>query len=119
MALIGWSSADMAARYQHVTDPIRHEVARQVDDLIWQSRRSHSDGDREADSADTVPVQRGELAVILELADRALPKCSPADAADARQAVEHVRAILGAAAPAVEDAYITGADGDAATLGTK
>ena len=34
---MGWSSADMAARYQHVTDPIRREVARQVDDLIWQT----------------------------------------------------------------------------------
>jgi len=38
MSLMGWSSAEMAARYQHVTDTIRQEVARQVDDLIWQAR---------------------------------------------------------------------------------
>ena len=27
MGVMGWSSTSMAARYQHVTDPIRREVA--------------------------------------------------------------------------------------------
>jgi integrase len=32
---MGWSSTAMAARYQHVTDPIRRAVAQQVDGLLW------------------------------------------------------------------------------------
>ena len=35
MGIMGWSSTAMAARYQHVTDPIRREVAGLVDGLIW------------------------------------------------------------------------------------
>lgn len=35
MAIMGWSSTAMAARYQHVTDPIRRDVASRVGGLIW------------------------------------------------------------------------------------
>ena len=35
MSLMGWSSESMAARYQHVTDAMRSQVASQVGDLIW------------------------------------------------------------------------------------
>lgn len=35
MGLMGWSSTAMAARYQHVTDPIRQTVADQVGGLLW------------------------------------------------------------------------------------
>jgi len=35
MAIMGWSSAEMAARYQHVLDSIRKGVADQVGDLLW------------------------------------------------------------------------------------
>jgi integrase len=35
MGIMGWSSTAMAARYQHVTDPIRADIARRVDGLIW------------------------------------------------------------------------------------
>jgi hypothetical protein len=35
MRVMGWSSTSMAARYQHVTDPIRHEVASRVGGLLW------------------------------------------------------------------------------------
>jgi len=35
MSLMGWSSGSMAARYQHVTDALRSEVASQVGELIW------------------------------------------------------------------------------------
>ncbi len=35
MAIMGWSSTAMAARYQHVTDRIRRGVARRVDGLLW------------------------------------------------------------------------------------
>jgi integrase len=35
MSIMGWSSTSMAARYQHVTDPIRRDVARRVGGLLW------------------------------------------------------------------------------------
>jgi integrase len=35
MSIMGWSTTAMAARYQHVTDPIRRDVARRVGSLIW------------------------------------------------------------------------------------
>lgn len=35
MDVMGWSSADMVKRYQHVTDPIRQEIARRVGDALW------------------------------------------------------------------------------------
>ena len=35
MGIMGWSSTAMAARYQHVTDPIRRAVATQVGELLW------------------------------------------------------------------------------------
>ena len=35
MSLMGWSSESMAARYQHVTDAMRSQVASQVGQLIW------------------------------------------------------------------------------------
>jgi hypothetical protein len=50
----------MAARYQHVTDTIRQDVAGQVDVLIWQARGAAAD-----DS--TIPVSRGSLTAILRL----------------------------------------------------
>jgi integrase len=37
MGIMGWSSTNMAARYQHVSDPIRRSVAKLVDGLIWAS----------------------------------------------------------------------------------
>ncbi|MFJ6372783.1 tyrosine-type recombinase/integrase [Streptomyces virginiae] len=37
MGLMGWSTTAMAARYQHMVDAVRAEVARQVDGLIWKS----------------------------------------------------------------------------------
>jgi integrase len=35
MSVMGWSSTSMAARYQHVTDPIRRDVARRIGGLLW------------------------------------------------------------------------------------
>lgn len=37
MAVMGWSNTAMAARYQHVTDTIRRDVAHQVGGLLWRS----------------------------------------------------------------------------------
>ena len=42
MGIMGWSSTAMAARYQHVTDPIRHVVAVQVGGLL--DRRGSGSG---------------------------------------------------------------------------
>ncbi|MGX9921914.1 tyrosine-type recombinase/integrase [Streptomyces sp. NPDC002248] len=38
MGLMGWSTTAMAARYQHMVDTVRADVARQVDGLIWTPR---------------------------------------------------------------------------------
>jgi integrase len=35
MGIMGWSSTSMAARYQHITDPIRRDVARRVGALLF------------------------------------------------------------------------------------
>ncbi|MCX4576077.1 site-specific integrase [Streptomyces sp. NBC_01571] len=37
MGLMGWSTTAMAARYQHMVDTVRDEVAQRVDGLIWES----------------------------------------------------------------------------------
>ncbi|WP_328639550.1 site-specific integrase [Streptomyces canus] len=37
MGLMGWSTTAMAARYQHMVDSVRNDVARQVDGLIWKA----------------------------------------------------------------------------------
>jgi hypothetical protein len=63
MTLMGWSSGSMAARYQHVTDAIRSEVARQVGSLIWDAR-SGPEGD-------SVTIRR-TLAAILPIVEEAI-----------------------------------------------
>ncbi|MFD4536251.1 tyrosine-type recombinase/integrase [Kitasatospora sp. NPDC058397] len=35
MAIMGWSSTAMAQRYQHVTDPMLHDVGRKIGGLLW------------------------------------------------------------------------------------
>jgi integrase len=39
MSVMGWSSTAMAARYQHVTDPIRRDVADRIGGLLWADPR--------------------------------------------------------------------------------
>lgn len=38
MGLMGWSTTAMAARYQHITGAVRHDVAERVSGLIWGAR---------------------------------------------------------------------------------
>ncbi|WP_318208370.1 site-specific integrase [Streptomyces sp. SJL17-1] len=45
MGLMGWSSTAMAARYQHMVDTVRTNIARQVDGLIWKPDGDGPDGD--------------------------------------------------------------------------
>jgi integrase len=87
MSLMGWSSTEMAARYQHVTDTIRHGVARQVDALIWQARDAPI-------GEGTVPVSRSSLTAILRLAELGLVHADQAVMADAQRAIEGIRAVL-------------------------
>ncbi|MYT19987.1 tyrosine-type recombinase/integrase [Streptomyces sp. SID7760] len=44
MGLMGWSTTAMAARYQHMVDAVRTDVARQVDGLIWKTGEECSTG---------------------------------------------------------------------------
>lgn len=43
MSIMGWSSTAMAARYQHVSDAIRREVATRVGSLIWTADEGDSE----------------------------------------------------------------------------
>jgi integrase len=65
MSLMGWSSTDMAKRYQHVTDTVRADVASLVGSLIWEART-------EGDADETVTVRRDSLATILPLVEEGL-----------------------------------------------
>ena len=52
MAIMGWSSAAMATRYQHVLDSIRKGVAGQVGGLLWESAEiAPADSDDQDDDA--------------------------------------------------------------------
>jgi len=35
MSLMGWSNSAIAARYQHITTAIRHDIAKQVGGARW------------------------------------------------------------------------------------
>jgi integrase len=57
MAIMGWSSAAMATRYQHVLDSILNGVAGQVGGLLWDDPESHpADDDADDDGAAGVLV---------------------------------------------------------------
>jgi integrase len=45
MGLMGWSTTAMAARYQHMVDAVRTDIARQVDGLIWDPEADRQDDD--------------------------------------------------------------------------
>ena len=36
MGVMDWATTSMAARYQHMTDPIRADIAKRVGGLIWK-----------------------------------------------------------------------------------
>ncbi len=39
MGIMGWSNTAMAARYQHLTAPVRRDVAERVGSLLWKDER--------------------------------------------------------------------------------
>jgi hypothetical protein len=98
---MGWSSSEMAARYQHVTDAIRQDVALQVNTLIWQVHvavdRAAADAPGDSDAAAVeavVHVGRQSLVTILSLAELGLAHAGRGTIASARAAVEEIRALL-------------------------
>jgi hypothetical protein len=44
MAVMGWSSTEMAATYQHVTDQIRRGAAKRVGGLLWPGKDADNGG---------------------------------------------------------------------------
>lgn len=44
MGLMGWSNPAMTHRYAHMVDPIRDDVARRVDGLLWADSAAVDDG---------------------------------------------------------------------------
>lgn len=34
---MGWSASSMAARYQHLTGEVRHDIAKRIGGLIWKT----------------------------------------------------------------------------------
>lgn len=56
MGLMGWSSTSMAARYQHMVDTVRNNIAAQVDGLIWEQNPNGPDDDDDGTAGALVPV---------------------------------------------------------------
>ncbi|MEU4653856.1 site-specific integrase [Streptomyces sp. NPDC023723] len=56
MGLMGWSTTAMAARYQHMVDAVRADVARQVDGLIWKPETGRPDDDDDGAAGALVPA---------------------------------------------------------------
>jgi integrase len=56
MGLMGWSTTAMAARYQHMVDTVRVDVARQVDGLIWKPEAGGSGEDDDGAAGVLVPA---------------------------------------------------------------
>ncbi len=56
MGLMGWSTTAMAARYQHMVDTVRVDVARQVDGLIWKPDAKGSGDDDDGAAGVLVPA---------------------------------------------------------------
>jgi integrase len=52
MAIMGWSTAEMAKRYQHVLDSIRKGVADQVGGLLWDEPKADETDDRPVNDGD-------------------------------------------------------------------
>ncbi|MEV8546158.1 site-specific integrase [Streptomyces sp. NPDC051572] len=56
MGLMGWSTTAMAARYQHMVDSVRNEVAQRVDGLIWKPSEGGPDADDDGLAGALAPV---------------------------------------------------------------
>jgi hypothetical protein len=102
MSLMGWSSESMAARYQHVTDTLRSQVASQLGQLIWDSAAASEDHAM-------VTVRRDSLAAVLAVAEKCIAsyRSRARQSAEALAALAELRAALTGAAPRSEIANET------------
>ena len=100
MSLMGWSSESMAARYQHVTDALRSQVASQVGDLIWNPSVPGTGDQPEV----MLMIRRGTLAEVLDATQHCLASHeNPAGPApDLTAAIADLRAVL-AHTPAIPE----------------
>jgi hypothetical protein len=57
MGVMGWSNTAMAARYQHITATIRHDVAQRVGGLLWEPTRGPSPEPSDGDPAACTAAQ--------------------------------------------------------------
>jgi len=46
MGVMGWATTAMAARYQHLTDPVRRDIADRVGGLIWEPPKTAGEAGR-------------------------------------------------------------------------
>jgi len=88
MSIMGWSSADMATRYQHVTDAIRTDVAKQVSDLLWTGEGGAPN--------QTIMLERRTVAAILPVVEKEMAKkeLAPLARAELEAAVTQIRMAL-------------------------
>jgi hypothetical protein len=54
MAIMGWSSASMTARYQRQIDAIRRDVANQVGVLLWEADDTATPSENHSDDGSEV-----------------------------------------------------------------
>jgi len=59
MGIMGWSSTAMVARYQHMIDPIRTKVAKQVGGLIWEVAKDKPKGKKKSKRKGKHPGEPG------------------------------------------------------------
>lgn len=51
MDVMGWSSSSMVKRYQHVTAPVRMDIAERVGGLLWAATEAAADDDPDGGAA--------------------------------------------------------------------
>lgn len=47
MDMMGWSSSSIAARYQHVTNDLRHDIADSLGGLFWGGTETEQDNSQD------------------------------------------------------------------------
>ena len=52
MGIMGWSTTAMAARYQHITEAVRRDIADRVGDLLWAGSASNTNRGDATDSGE-------------------------------------------------------------------
>lgn len=51
MGVMGWSNSAMASRYAHMVDPVRQDIAKRLDGLLWSTGGPDEPGNNEATRA--------------------------------------------------------------------